>query len=74
MGFVLDGLDAEAYDRQYSDGDLVRRIAQYFRPHIKTMVIVAVVTALGSSFAPVSAILISRGGLVLSRCSAFSAG
>jgi ATP-binding cassette, subfamily B, bacterial len=61
MGFVLDGLDAEAYDRQYSDGDLVRRIAQYFRPHIKTMVIVAVVTALGSSFAPIGAVLISRG-------------
>jgi len=61
MGFVLDGLDAEAYDRQYSDGVLVRRIAAYFRPHIKTMVIVAVVTALGSSFAPISAILISRG-------------
>ncbi len=61
MGFVLDGLDAEAYDRQYSDGVLVRRIAAYFRPHIKTMVVVAVVTALGSSFAPISAILISRG-------------
>lgn len=61
MGFVLDGLDAEAYDRQYSDGVLVRRIAAYFRPHIKTMVIVAVVTALGSSFAPISAVLISRG-------------
>ncbi|MBM4412280.1 MAG: ABC transporter ATP-binding protein [Chloroflexi bacterium] len=61
MGFVLDGLDAEAYDRHYSDGVLVRRIAAYFRPHIKTMVLVAVVTALGSSFAPISAVLISRG-------------
>ena len=32
MGFIMDGLDAEAYDRQYSDGYLVRRIASYFRP------------------------------------------
>jgi hypothetical protein len=30
-GFVLDGLDAEAYDRSYSDKALVRRIAEYFR-------------------------------------------
>ncbi len=33
MGFIMDGLDAEAYDRKYTDRDLVRRIARYFRPH-----------------------------------------
>ena len=26
-------LDPEAYDRQYSDGELVRRLARYFAPH-----------------------------------------
>ena len=26
MGFILDGLDTEDYDRQYSDRELVRRI------------------------------------------------
>ena len=41
MGFVLDGLDAEAYDRTYSDRVLVRRIAEYFRPHTRTMTLVA---------------------------------
>ena len=30
MGFVLDGLDSEAYDRNYTDRDLIRRIAAYF--------------------------------------------
>ena len=41
MGFVLDGLDAEAYDRTYSDRVLVRRITEYFRPHTRTMALVA---------------------------------
>ena len=33
MGFFR-GLDAEAYDRQYSDRELVRRIVGYFAPHL----------------------------------------
>ena len=61
MGFVLDGLDAEAYDRQYGDAELVRRIAKYFRPHLWMMVVVAVVTAVGATFPPITANLISRG-------------
>ncbi|MFM2308473.1 MAG: hypothetical protein RLY87_593 [Chloroflexota bacterium] len=61
MGFVLDGLDAEAYDRKYSDGELIRRIAQYFRPHVKVMVLVSVVTAVGALFPPAAAKLISMG-------------
>ena len=61
MGFVLDGLDAEAYDRQYSDGELIRRISRYFRPHLKVMLLVAIVTALGSLYPPVIAKLISQG-------------
>ena len=32
MGFIMDGLDGEAYDRQYNDRDLVRRIVGYFKP------------------------------------------
>ncbi len=32
MGFIFDGLDAEAYDRKYSDGELVRRVLGYFWP------------------------------------------
>ena len=33
MGFILDGLDTEAYDRNYSDRELLRRILGYFRPY-----------------------------------------
>ena len=61
MGFVLDGLDAEAYDRKYSDSELLRRIASYFRPHFKTMVLVSLVTAIGALFPPLAAKLISQG-------------
>ncbi len=46
MGFIMDGLDAEAYDRKYSDRDLVRRILTYFRPETGRMGIVAAAVAL----------------------------
>ncbi len=48
MGFIMDGLDAEDYDRQYSDRVLVNRIAAYFRPQAKRMLIVAVMIVLNS--------------------------
>ena len=41
MGFIMDGLDAEDYDRQYSDRVLVKRIAAYFRPQAVRMIVVA---------------------------------
>lgn len=41
MGFIMDGLDAEAYDRKYKDGDLVRRILGYFFTEGRRMVVVA---------------------------------
>jgi ABC-type multidrug transport system fused ATPase/permease subunit len=41
----MDGLEAEEYDRQYSDGALVRRILNYFRPDARKMLIAA--TAIG---------------------------
>lgn len=42
MGFLMDGLDAEQFDRQYSDGQLVQRILSYFRPQGRKMLIAAV--------------------------------
>ena len=46
MGFIMDGLDAEDYDRQYSDRVLVRRIVQYFGPQTLRMAAVAVMILL----------------------------
>ncbi len=36
MGF-FSGMTTEAYDRTYSDRDLLKRILQYFRPYIKQL-------------------------------------
>ena len=37
MGFIMDGLDAEAYDRKYADRQLVIRILGYFLPQLRRM-------------------------------------
>ncbi|MHB8627255.1 MAG: ABC transporter ATP-binding protein [Aggregatilineales bacterium] len=48
MGFLMDGLDAEEYDRSYKDSQLVRRIVAYFKPQAKRITIVAVVIVAAS--------------------------
>jgi ATP-binding cassette subfamily B protein len=48
MGFIMDGLDAEEYDRQYDDRFLVRRILRYFRPQAYRMAAVSAMIALNT--------------------------
>lgn len=48
MGFIMDGLDAEDYDRKYGDRELVARIVSYFRPQAGRMVAVATMIVLTS--------------------------
>ncbi len=60
MGFIMDGLAAEAYDRSYSDRALIRRIWRYFRPHSGRVALVALMVVLGSLVATVIPITISR--------------
>lgn len=61
MGFIMDGLDAESYDRKYSDRYLVKRITDYFHPHLKKMGIVVVTIVLVALVDTSLPILISRG-------------
>ena len=61
MGFIMDGLDAEAYDRSYSDGELLRRILRYFRPFIGIMVFVAAMIFLNSVMDAALPVLIANG-------------
>jgi ATP-binding cassette, subfamily B, bacterial len=42
MAAIMRGLEAEAYDRQYSDRELTRRIFRYFRPHLRKIIIVSI--------------------------------
>jgi len=60
MGFVLDGLETESYDRNYSDRELVRRIVRYFRPYGRQMLVVAVMVTLNSAAGTGGPILIAR--------------
>jgi len=60
MGFLMDGLDAEAYDRTYSDKDLVARILTYFKPEWKRMAIVSAAIVLTSLFDVGLPIFVSR--------------
>ena len=48
MGFIMEGLDAEDYDRQYTDGELMRRIGRYFKPARTAMIVVGVMIVLNS--------------------------
>ena len=61
MGFILDGLETEAYDRTYSDRDLLARIVGYFRPHAGRMALVAGAITLNSLAGTAGPILIGRG-------------
>src|SRR3990172_3182143 len=60
MGFILDGLETESYDREYRDRDLLRRILAFFRPHARKMALVAVVLTLNSAAGSGAPIAISR--------------
>ena len=61
MGFVMDGLDAEAYDRSYTDRQLVARIISYFQPKMPAMLFVTAMIVLNSLMDTVLPILISQG-------------
>ncbi len=60
MGFIMDGLEAEAYDRSYSDRALIARIIGYFRPKLPIMIVVAVLIVLNSLLDTAFPILISK--------------
>ncbi len=57
----MAGLDAEDYDRHYSDGELLKRIVGYFRPALSAMVVVAVMVLLNSAANLVQPVLGSWG-------------
>lgn len=61
MGFIMDGLDAEAYDRSYSDRELLGRIYRYFRPYRKQMALVGGMIVLNSAMDALLPVLIATG-------------
>ncbi len=61
MGFLMDGIAAEGYDRSYTDTQLLKRIRRYFRPYAGLMVVVALLIFLGALLDALLPVLISRG-------------
>ncbi|MCC6455530.1 MAG: ABC transporter ATP-binding protein [Caldilineaceae bacterium] len=61
MGFIMDGLDAEAYDRSYTDRQLLDRIFSYFQPYLPAMSTVAGMIVLNSVMETALPLLIARG-------------
>jgi ATP-binding cassette subfamily B protein len=58
---VFFGLDTEAYDREYSDRELLRRIFHYFAPHRRRALIVGALVAGISIIGAAQPIAVSRG-------------
>ncbi len=74
MGFVMQGLDAESYDRTYSDRGLIERILAYFRPNRRAMGMIVLMVVLNSVMDALLPVLISstinqidRAGSVFGR-------
>lgn len=60
MGFILDGLETEDYDRIYGDKTLLLRIMSYFRPYSRQTALTAAAMALNAVMGIGAPILISR--------------
>jgi ATP-binding cassette subfamily B protein len=57
----MGGLEAEAYDRQYQDRDLVRRIGRYFRPHKRKFALIVFYVALLATMGAATPIIVANG-------------
>ncbi len=60
MGFFA-GLDAEKYDRKYSDRYLARRISHYFRPDLKRLALIIFLIITISLVYTMLPVTVSRG-------------
>jgi len=58
---LFTGLDTEAYDRSYSDVELLRRIGRYFGAHRRRVLITVVFVTLVSLSAAGQTFIVSRG-------------
>ncbi|GAB4523567.1 MAG: ABC transporter ATP-binding protein [Anaerolineales bacterium] len=57
----FSGLDSEAYDRQYSDRQLLARMAAYFRVHVRRLIAVSALVILLALSGAALPILVARG-------------
>jgi ATP-binding cassette subfamily B protein len=55
------GLDAEAYDRNYSDRELAVRILGYFIPHMRRLIVITIALVLIAAAGASTPVIVSRG-------------
>jgi ATP-binding cassette subfamily B protein len=70
MGLLRAGLVQESYDREYSNWELVRRTARYFRPWLGRLAVIIVVVTVLAFFGAALPILIAAGVGVLAEAQA----
>ena len=58
---VFYGLDTEAYDREYSDRELLQRIFRYFAPHRRRVAVVGLLIAGIALLGTAQPLAVSRG-------------
>ena len=61
MGFVMDGLQGEAYDRKYTDRQLLGRINNYFRPYRTQIIQVALLIVFNAGMLALLPVLTAQG-------------
>jgi ATP-binding cassette subfamily B protein len=61
MADIFEGLESEAYDRQYSDAQLVRRILKYFTPHKQKILVVTATVMFTGLMETLIPIVVSSG-------------
>lgn len=61
MSALMGGLEAEAYDRQYGDRELLQRIARYFGDHKRKLLYVALSTFVMAGMGAGLPIIVSNG-------------
>jgi ABC-type multidrug transport system fused ATPase/permease subunit len=59
VGFIMEGLDAESYDRTYDDRGLIERILKYFKPNHRAMGLIVLMIVLNSAMDALLPVLIS---------------
>jgi ATP-binding cassette subfamily B protein len=57
----FSGLDAEAYDRSYTDRELAVRMFAYFKPHARRLLIISVALVVIAAAGAGSPLIVSRG-------------
>lgn len=60
MGF-FSNIDIEAYDRQYTDRELIAGMWAYFRPHLRRLILIAFLLSVIAAAGAALPILVSRG-------------